>query len=205
MRGPWDRWVLPYAVKRVCGGSSIARQRAKIVPRARGRVIELGLGSGLNLPFYDAGLVEHVTGVEPSPELLRDAEQAARAAPFDVTLVDATAEALPAADASFDTVVVTYTLCSVTHLDQALAEARRVLRPGGELLFSEHGRAPDASVQRMQRWLAPAWRYVGGGCHLDRAIPQALVDAGFTLASLDEMYLPGPRFLNYHSWGVARP
>jgi ubiquinone/menaquinone biosynthesis C-methylase UbiE len=197
--------VLPHVVKCVCGGSPIARQRAKVVPQARGRVLELGLGSGLNLPYYDAARVEHVTGIDPSPELLRDAEPAARAAPFGVTLLDATAEALPAADASFDTVVVTYTLCSVTHLEQALAEARRVLRPGGELLFSEHGRAPDAGVQRAQRWLAPAWRRLGGGCQLYRAIPQALVDAGFTLASLDERYLPGPRFLNYHSWGVARP
>jgi len=203
--GLWDERVVPQMVRWACGHENVDRQRAKVVPRARGRVLEIGMGSGLNVPHYDPAHVTAVVGIEPSARLRADASRQAERAPMPVRVLDALAEALPVESESIDSVVVTYTLCTIPDPDAALAELRRVLAPGGAIHFVEHGLAPDESVQRMQRLLEPAWRRLAGGCHLSRDTPALLERHGFELTELDTMYLPGPRFLNFNSWGSARP
>ena len=201
----WNAHVVPWMVETACAGSPVRRQREKIVPRARGRVLELGIGSGHNLAHYDPSQIASVVGIDPSTELLKRAHPRAERAPFAVTLEAASAEALPFDDASFDTVVVTYSLCSIPDDAGALGEVRRVLTPDGALLLSEHGLSPDAGPARWQHRLDPMWQRFGGGCHLNRDVARSLARAGFTTDGLASMYLPGPRWLNWHTWGEARP
>lgn len=166
----YERRIVPHIVRLGCGCRLMAPYRERIVPKASGHVLELGIGAGANFPFYDAARVEHVTGIEPSAELRAMALAAARNAGIANDVIDASAEALPFADASFDTVLTTFTLCSVADNLAALAEARRVLRPGGRLLFCEHGMADDSATrQRQQRW-DPLWSRVFGGCHINRPV-----------------------------------
>lgn len=201
-RSWYERVVLPHLLELACGVKPIRRQRQKIVPLARGEVLEIGIGTGLNLPFYDRSRVKSIVGVDPAlamhPLALRRVEQAGLA----VRMVGLSAEALPLPDSSFDTIVCTYTLCTIPAPDSALAEMHRVLAPGGKLLFSEHGRAPDESVRRWQQRLQPLWGPLAGGCQLGRDIPALLRAAGFQL-EVQSMYLPGPRFASYHYWGEA--
>ena len=204
MASLYDRYVLPKLLKCGCASPPVMKQRAKVVPQAAGRVLELGVGMGLNLDFYDPARVESVTGVDPSPEL----RAAAQAAPRDPRLVvrveDGTAEALPFDDASFDCVVCTFTLCSVRSPAQALAEARRVLKPGGRFLFCEHGLAPDPGVAKWQRRIEPVWKAIAGGCRLTRPVTSAIAAAGFEIRRQDSMYLPRtPRFAGWTEWGEA--
>jgi SAM-dependent methyltransferase len=204
MASLYDRYVLPKLLKCGCASPPVMKQRAKVVPQAAGRVLELGVGMGLNLGFYDPARVESVTGVDPSPAL----RAAAQAAPRDPRLVvrveDGTAEALPFDDASFDCVVCTFTLCSVHSPAQALAEARRVLKPGGRFLFCEHGLAPDPGVAKWQRRIEPVWKAIAGGCRLTRPVTSAIAAAGFEIRRQDSMYLPRtPRFAGWNEWGEA--
>ncbi len=198
----YERVVLPYLINLACGTRPIARQRLKVVPLARGRVLEVGIGTGLNMPFYDKARVRSIVGVDPSLRMHRLALRRIRDSGLAVELVGLSAEKLAAADASFDTVVCTYTLCTIPDPASALREMRRVLAPGGKLLFSEHGLAPDADVRGWQARLQPLWRRVSGGCMLDRDIPALLAAAGFQ-PEVQSRYLPGPRFLSYHYWGEA--
>ena len=187
-----------------CGAPPIRALRAKIVPQATGKVLELGIGGGLNLAFYDAAQVSSVTGVDPSEGLRAKAAAASRSAGLRVEILDGVGEALPFEDASFDTVVCTFTLCSVEFPEPTLWEARRVLRPGGRLLFSEHGLSPDIGVQRWQYRLEPFWRPFAGGCHLTRSASALIAAAGFRLGDLDRKYLRGvPRFLGWSECGTA--
>lgn len=198
----YERNLLPYLIDLACGVKPIRRQRMKVIPLAHGRVLEVGLGTGLNMPFYDRARVRNIVGVEPSLRMHRLALKRIRDAGIDVELVGLSAEALPIADASFDTVVSTYTLCTIPDPVAALKEMRRVLVPGGKLLFSEHGRAPDARVAKWQTRLQPTWSKLAGGCMLDRDIPALLVQAGFR-PDFESRYIPGPRLLSYHYWGEA--
>jgi ubiquinone/menaquinone biosynthesis C-methylase UbiE len=204
MRNWYERNVLPWLIDFACGMQSVSDQRRKVIPQARGRVLEIGLGTGLNLPFYDAGRVTELVGVEPALRMHRLALKRSRAAGMPVELVGIGAERLPLADAAFDTAVCTYTLCSIPDPVAALREVRRVLAPGGRLLFSEHGRAPDENVREWQARLQPWWSPLAGGCRLDRDIPAILREAGFEL-QVQSMYIPGPRIASYHYWGVATP
>jgi ubiquinone/menaquinone biosynthesis C-methylase UbiE len=204
--GFYQHHLLPRLIDCACGLPRVAAQRRKLVPLARGEVLELGIGSGRNLPFYDTGQVRRLIGIDPSCELLERAGARASACGFPVELLRADAQALPLPAQSVDDVVVTYTLCSIAAVEQALAEARRVLKPRGRLLFCEHGLAPDAAVQRWQRTLAPLWQRLAGGCHLQRDAPQLLQRCGFRVDQLDAFYLPQtPRLLGFHTIGIASP
>jgi SAM-dependent methyltransferase len=204
MASLWDRYVVSRIIACGCASPPIMKQRAKVTPLAAGRVLEIGVGSGLNLGFYDPAKVSEVIGIDPSAELRARAEQAVRPEGLNVIVREGAAEALPFDSRSFDSVVCTFTLCSVRSQSEALAEARRVLRPGGRLLFCEHGLAPDAGVARWQRRVDPLWKRLFGGCHLSRPITAAVSAAGFEVGDLQGMYLPGaPRFVAWSEWGVA--
>lgn len=204
MASLYDRFVLPVMLNCACSSPGIMKQRAKIVPLASGRVLELGIGMGLNLALYDAGKVESVTGVDPSAELRALAQAAPRDPRLSVNVEEGTAEALPFDDGRFDCVVCTFTLCSVHTPSAALTEARRVLKPGGRFLFCEHGLAPDADVAKWQRRVEPIWKRIAGGCHLTRPITSAIAAAGFTLTRQDSMYIPkAPRIAGWSEWGEA--
>jgi ubiquinone/menaquinone biosynthesis C-methylase UbiE len=182
------------------------KQRAKVVPLAEGRVLELGIGMGLNLALYDAAKVESVTGVDPAAELRAVAEAAPRDPALKVTVADGVAEALPFDDASFDCIVCTFTLCSVSRPEAALSEARRVLKPGGRFLYCEHGLAPEPKIAKWQRRVEPVWKVIAGGCHLTRPVTGAIEAAGFTVRRRDSMYVPGtPRIAGWNEWGEAVP
>lgn len=200
----YERKILPPLLKCACSAPPIAKQRAKIVPQARGQVLELGIGMGLNLAFYDAANVKSVTGVDPAPELRAIAKAAPKPDGLTVEVEAGTAEALPFADKSFDDVVCTYTLCSVHTPAQALSEARRVLKPGGRFLFCEHGLSPDPGVAKWQRRIDPLWSRLFGGCHITRPVAETLQAAGFKLDRHETMYLPKtPKIAGWNEWGVA--
>lgn len=198
----YDRHLLPWLIDWACGMPLFTRQRALVIPQAHGRVLEVGLGTGRNLRHYDATRVQQVVGVDPALRMNRLAARRVKACGLKVELMGLSAEKLPAADASFDTVVSTYTLCSIPDPVAALREMRRVLKPGGKLLFSEHGRAPDPGVARWQTRLQPYWKPLAGGCHLDRDIPALLAEAGFA-SDVQARYLWGPRVVSFHCWGEA--
>ena len=200
--GLYQRYVLPRLIDLAMRVSEVKRYRALVVPRAHGCVLEVGIGSGLNLPYYRN--VQRLEGVDPSTELLALAQRRSADALFEVELLPYAAESLPLADASFDCVVTTFTLCSVGDPLQAMREARRVLKPGGTLLFAEHGLAPDENVRRWQRRLNPTWRRLAGGCNLDRRIDDIISGAGFALGAVDRGYARGPRPLGYIYCGEAR-
>lgn len=203
--GLYDKYVLPRVVDFACRTKPTMRQRQKLVPLARGRVLEVGIGSGLNLPFYDDGNVTEVVGVDPSQEMIAMAAKAAEAVPFDVTFVPAGSEDIPLDSGSCDTVVMTYTLCTIPESRPALREMARVLKPGGRLLFCEHGLAPDRNVRRWQNRINPVWRRLGGGCHLNRDIPKLIGNGGFAIEGMATMYLPGWRPATFNYWGSAIP
>ena len=206
MASLYNRYILPKLLAAGCSSNPIMRQRAKIVPRATGRVLELGIGMGLNLPFYDPDKVTALVGVDPIPELRAAALTAPRDPRLNVDVQDGNAEALPFEDKSFDSIVCTFTLCSVHTPARALAEARRVLKPGGTFLYCEHGLAPDPGIARWQRRWEPLWKRIAGGCHLTRPISTAIADAGFKLDPVESMYLPStPKIAAWNEWGAARP
>ncbi len=206
MASLYDRFILPKLLACGCSSSPIMKQRAKVVPRAAGRVLELGIGLGLNLGLYDPDKVTGVIGVDPAAALRAAALAAPRDPRLQVTVEDGTAEALPFEDRSFDTVVCTFTLCSIHTPRVALAEARRVLKPGGVFLFCEHGLAPDPGVAKWQRRIEPVWKRIAGGCHLTRPISTAIAAAGFRLGQVDSMYVPKtPKIAAWNEWGAAAP
>jgi SAM-dependent methyltransferase len=206
MTSLYNRFIVPRLINCACSQAAISAQRGKVVPRAHGRVLEIGMGSGLNLPFYRAGQVAALAALEPSAELLGMARRAAASFPeLQIEWSEHGAEAMPYASGSFDTVVCTFTLCSVQDPVAVLREVSRVLRSGGELLFSEHGLAPEVGIARWQRRLEPLWKRLAGGCHLTRPVSASIAAAGFDLVEQQAGYLPGaPRVMGWSEWGVAR-
>lgn len=201
----YEEHFLPPVLDAAMRAAVIAEQRALLVPGARGRVLEVGIGSGLNLPYYDGERVERLYGIDPSAALERRAWRRAAAAPFPVEVIEGSAEEMAVADGTFDTVVSTYTLCSIGDLPQALREIRRVLKPGGSYLFCEHGLSPDRSVAAVQHRITPVWRHIAGGCHLDVPMAELIRAAGFRITELEEGYIAAPRFAAYNYRGVAVP
>jgi ubiquinone/menaquinone biosynthesis C-methylase UbiE len=202
--GFYQDQILPFVIHLAMRQRNLTAYRSRVVPAAEGRVLEIGIGSGLNLPFYTRK-AERVIGLDPSPKLLSMAGQAARQSMGAVELVEGSAEAIPLADRSVDTVVTTWTLCSIPNARGSLGEMRRVLKPGGRLLFVEHGRSPDPSVCRWQDLLTPVWKRIGGGCHPNRTIGALIEAAGFQFERIDTGYMRGPRPLTFMYEGSARP
>jgi len=202
--GFYARRVLPCLLHAAMRQEVLRPFRARVAGAAEGRVLEVGIGSGLNLPLYGAGTRE-VVGIDPSAALLDRARQAAAGAHVPVELVEGSAEALAFESGSFDTVLTTWTLCTIPDADRALAEMRRVLRPGGSLLFVEHGRAPEPGVARWQDRLDPLWSRIAGGCHLNRPMDALLTRNGFRLDALATSRMPGPRTHAFLYEGRARP
>ena len=203
--GIYDTYVLPHLIDLACGSGDISKQRSKIVPLATGRVLEVGMGPGLNLPFYDRSNVELVWGLEPSEGMRRKAAPAIDASDLDVRWLGLPGEEIPLDDDSVDTVVLTYTLCTIGEPERALEQIRRVLKSDGRLLFSEHGEAPDESVRKWQHRIDPVWTRLAGGCHITREIPQLIESGGFDLVAVESGYLPGAKVASYNSWGTALP
>jgi ubiquinone/menaquinone biosynthesis C-methylase UbiE len=200
----YDRHIMPRLIGCACGSKPITYQRKKVVPRASGKVLELGIGGGMNLAFYNPDMVTSVSGVDPSAELRAYAEAAPRPEGLKVDIQEGSAESLPFDDNSFDCIVCTFTLCTVQSPSAALAEARRVLKPGGRFLFCEHGLAPDPDVAKWQRRIEPVWKRLAGGCHLTRPVASTLTAAGLTVTDLQTMYLPStPRIAGWSEWGEA--
>jgi ubiquinone/menaquinone biosynthesis C-methylase UbiE len=203
--GLYEKFVLPAMLDFAMRQKPIEKQREKVVPKAAGKVLEIGIGSGLNLDFYDSSKIEKLWGLDPSTELQVRARDRAAAAGVDVEFLLLSAEEIPLQDQACDTVLVTYTLCTIPEPDRALAEMRRVLKPDGKLIFCEHGHAPDANVARWQDRLNPMWKKIAGGCNMNRKIPGLLEDAGFEIDELETMYIPGVRALSFNYWGQATP
>ena len=195
--------ILPHMIDLACSAKPARKQRNKIVPLATGDVLEIGFGSGLNLPFYDRNRVRRIWGLEPSEGMRRKAAPQVASSDLDVEFIDLSAEEIPLDAASVDTVLVTYSLCTIPDAVAALEGMRRVLKPGGQLLYCEHGKAPDAHIHRWQNRLNPGWSVLAGGCNMNRDIPALISAAGFRIKSDERRYIPGIRVLSYNYWGAA--
>jgi ubiquinone/menaquinone biosynthesis C-methylase UbiE len=200
--GLYGRYVLPRLIETACSQKPLMELRSRYVPGARGRVLEIGIGSGHNLRFY-GNEVTSVTGIDPAPELTVRARERARTLHCEVYVIEQSGETIPTEDAFFDTVVCTWTLCSIPNVYRALDEMRRVLTPDGRLIFIEHGRAPDPRVARWQERIEPLWKKIGGGCHLSRPVSQLIEDAGFQITELQTGHVPGPKVASFMYHGIA--
>jgi ubiquinone/menaquinone biosynthesis C-methylase UbiE len=201
--GFYNNVILPRLCHLVMRNRSLVPYRERVIAAAEGRVLEIGIGSGLNLPFYGPH-VREIVGLEPAPRLIAMARQVAERIPMPVTFMEESAAAIPLDDNAVDTVVMTWTLCTIPQADRALSEMRRVLKPNGRLLFVEHGLAPDDGVRRWQDWLTPAWKRISGGCHLNRPIQSMIESAGFRFDRLQTAYMPGPKPMSFIYEGSAR-
>lgn len=201
----YESAIMPRLITCACSQGQVMKRRAAVVPRAQGDVFELGCGGGINQEFYKVDAITSYAGIDPHDGLLDTAREAAGKNGWSGEIRAGIGEAIPFADASFDTCVCTFTLCSVQDPARVLSELRRVLRPGGQALFLEHGRAPDAGVARWQDRIEPLWKPMAGGCHLTRPILSAVEAAGFEVEPVGEGYTPGaPKFAGWMEWGVAR-
>ena len=202
--GLYARYVLPKLIDQACGQKPMAVARAEYVPRATGRVLEIGIGSGHNIEHYGA-TVDAVTAIDPATEVTDLAQQRIARSSIPIELINASAETIPFDDDTFDSVVSTWTLCSIPNVYRTLAEIRRVVKPGGQFIFLEHGLSPDRTVAGWQRAIEPAWKIIGGGCHLTRHAANLIVDAGFALRDSQTGYFPGPKWAAFMYRGVAVP
>jgi len=202
--GFYESHVLPHLVNLTMRNRRLAPYRERVISAAEGRVLEIGVGSGLNLPFYPSR-VREILGLDPSPRLLAMSRSLTSRLSSPVKFIEGSAEAIPLDDRCVDTVVITWTLCTIAAEVQAVREMRRVLRPDGKLLFVEHGLAPDNTVRKWQDWLTPAWKRIGGGCHLNRPIPTIIESAGFSVTRLETGYMKGPKPMTFLYEGCAQP
>lgn len=202
--GLYDRYVVPRLVTCACGTKPVIKQRQKVVPKAMGTVLEFGIGAGHNLPHYDSSRIDRVIGVDPCATSWELASERAANLDFDVEFIQGSALDVPIEDASVDSVLITFTLCTVPEPMAALREAKRTLKPGGKVYFCEHGLAPDERVAKWQNRVNPIWKKVFGGCHINRDTAGLLTEAGFKLDEMEQMYLPGtPTIAGFNTWGEA--
>ena len=201
----YDKYILPKFLNCACGSKPINYQREKIVPLAEGTVLDVGIGSGLNIPYYNKSKIKYLYGLDPSIELLNLAKPLAKKNELEIEFLECGAEAIPLPNDSIDTVVITYTLCTIPDTQLSNEEIMRVLKPNGKLLFCEHGLAPDINVVKWQKRINPIWNKIAGGCNLNRDIPKLIKSSGFKILNMEEMYLPStPKFAGYNYWGVAK-
>jgi len=200
----YDDKILPHVLHFACGTKPILKQREKVVPQAEGRILEVGMGSGINISYYNPDKVEKLWGLEPSIGMREKAKSRVAAASFDLEWLDLPGEEIPLDNKSVDTIVLTYTLCTIPDWLPAVKQMRRVLKPRGKLLFSEHGKAPDEAVKKCQNRINPFWMSIAGGCHLNRDIPQLLKEGGFNIKEMDMLYVPKtPKVAAFTYWGYA--
>ena len=202
----YDKYILPRMLNCACSSKPMVYQRQKIVPLAEGDVLEVGIGSGLNLPFYDKSKVNKIWGLDPSKELNRMASKVAAEENLEIDFLISGAEHIPLPDDHVDTILITYTMCTIPEVEQANEEMKRVLKPGGKMIFCEHGKAPDPNIHKWQNRINPLWKKIAGGCNLNRDIPALIKTSGFKLENLETMYLPStPKIAGYNYWGYAKP
>ena len=202
----YDKYILPPLLNCACSSKPMVYQRQKVVPLAEGDVLEVGIGSGLNLPFYDKSKVNKIWGLDPSKELNRMASKVAAEENLEIDFLISGAEHIPLPDDHVDTILITYTMCTIPEVEQANEEMKRVLKPGGKMIFCEHGKAPDPNIHKWQNRINPLWKKIAGGCNLNRDIPALIETSGFKLENLETMYLPStPKIAGYNYWGYAKP
>ena len=199
----YEKHLLPHVINLAMRNRQLLRYRRRVASVAQGRVLEIGIGSGLNLPLYRAPVSE-IVGLEPAPRLLAMAQRTANCCTLPVRLIEGSAESIPLDARSIDTVVTTWTLCTIPQAIAALQEMRRVLKSDGQLVFVEHGRSPDENVRKWQDRLTPAWKCIGGGCHLNRPIQELIESAGFSILQLETGYMKGPKPMTFMYEGRAR-
>ena len=200
----YDKYVLPKFLNCACGSNPVSRQRQKVVPLVEGKVLEVGVGSGLNLPFYDKSKIDELWGLDPSEELSDMARKVADRENIVVNFISSGAEEIPLPDSYFDSVLITYTMCTIPEVARANKEIKRVLKRGGKFIFCEHGEAPDENIRKWQKRINPFWGKLAGGCNINRKIPLLIQNAGFEIVELEEMYLPKtPKIAGYNYWGYA--
>lgn len=203
--GFYSKHILPRCLDKACGIGPITKQREKVVPLAEGVVLEIGIGSGQNLPHYNPHKVSKIIGVDPDEHIWKRSEARRAASPIDIERIGLSGEDIPLEKNIADSVVVTYSLCTIPDPLKALQEMARILKPGGKIYFSEHGKAPDDKVHKWQNRIDSFWKKMAGGCHSGRDIPSLFSQADLKFDDLQQMYIPGPKVLSYNYWGVAKP
>jgi ubiquinone/menaquinone biosynthesis C-methylase UbiE len=202
----YEKYILPRFLNCACASEPITYQRKKVVPLAEGKILEVGIGSGLNLPFYNKSKIIEIWGIDPSEELNAMAKRVATEENINVKFITSSAEDIPFPDNYFDTVLITYTMCTIPSVLKANEEMRRVLKSGGKMIFCEHGVSPDESIKKWQKRLNSIWGKIAGGCNINRDIPMLIKSSGFKIVMMDEMYLPKtPKIAGYNYWGYATP
>lgn len=202
----YEKYILPRFLNCACASEPITYQRKKVVPLAEGKILEVGIGSGLNLPFYNKSKIEEIWGIDPSEELNAMAKKVAIKEDINVNFITSSAEDIPFPNDYFDTVLITYTMCTIPSVLQANKEIRRVLKHNGKMIFCEHGVSPDENIKKWQKRLNSIWGKIAGGCNINRNIPKLIKSSGFKIVKMDEMYLPKtPRIAGYNYWGYAKP
>ena len=204
-RNFYDLHICPHIIDFFMNMNIIKKQRLKVIPNAKGKVLEIGIGSGSNLEFYDQSQVEKIYALDPHPKLADMTKKKADKLGIEVDFFPVKADKIPIEDHFFDTIVCTYTLCSIEDPIKALKEIKRVLSPSGQYIFSEHGLAPEENVVIWQNRLNPIQKVIGGGCNLNRNIPNLIEESGYKIDELNQGYIPGPKFISYHYWGHSVP
>ena len=200
----YDKYLLPHLLNCTCNQKPFIYQRKKVVPFAKGNILEIGIGSGLNIPFYEAEDINKIWGIDPSEELIAMAKKQINDDTPDIEFIISKAEDIDFDDAFFDTILMTYTMCTISNLSEAFREIRRVIKPSGTLIFCEHGMAPDENVVKWQNRINTFWPKISGGCNINKEIPRIVESLGFSITNLENMYLPKtPKVLGYNYWGRA--
>ncbi|NOY65793.1 MAG: class I SAM-dependent methyltransferase [Gammaproteobacteria bacterium] len=199
----YERYILPELIQYICNRKQFKERRQSILHHAKGTVLDIGMGSGTNLPFLKTPDIKHIFGLEPSERLRHKAMINADKLDLRIEPISNGAEDIPLEKHSVDTAILTFTMCTIPDIDKALKEINRVLKPGGQLLFCEHGRAPDENILRWQNRLNPVWKKIAGGCNLNRNIPELIKQADFKIQTIDQSYMPGPKAMSFIHKGVA--
>ena len=200
----YEKLLLPKLCDKCCGTKPINYQRNKVVPLAKGVVLEVGVGSGLNIPFYNKNNIEKIIGLDPSEELNVLAKKVANDNGIQIDFLINGAEDIALSDNSVDTILITYTLCTISDVNKSMSEMKRVLKSDGKFIFCEHGIAPDINIIKWQSRINPIWGIFFGGCNINRHIPKIITDGGFNITNINQMYLPStPKIVGYNYWGEA--